>query len=104
LETQRKRKQVASTGRSRSRPHAATEKPSLVPGPPPPDIAPELTAKQAARKASVSLQQSDKRGKRSTAQKRASSRHGFDAIPATRPAAGAFGKEPASRRGRKAGG
>jgi hypothetical protein len=104
LETRHERKQGASTGRSRSRPHTTTKRPTLVPGPPPPGIAPELTAKQAARKASVSLQQSDKRGKRSTAQKRASSRYGFDATPATRPAAGAFGKEPAPRRGRKTGG
>lgn len=99
---QRERKQVANPGRSRSRPHAITDKPALVPGPPPPGMAPELTAKQAARKASVNLQRSDKRGKRATAQKRASSRHGFDAIPATRPAAGAFGKEPAPRGDRKA--
>jgi hypothetical protein len=102
LQKRHERKHLASTIRSRSRPHTITDKPALVPGPPPPGAAPALTAKQAARKVSVNLQRSDKRGKRSTAQKRASSRHGFDAIPATRPAAGAFGKEPAPRGRRKA--
>jgi hypothetical protein len=60
--------------------------------------APTLTTRQAAKRASENLQRADKRGKRSTAQKRASSRHDFDPIPATRPVSGAFGKEPSPRR------
>jgi hypothetical protein len=62
--------------------------------------APEMTAKQAATRASVDLQQgADKRGMRSTAQKRAavSSRHEFDPMPETKAVAGAFGKEPTPR-------
>lgn len=55
-------------------------------------------APRAARKPSSGAQASDKRGKRSTAQKRASSRNDFDSMPATRPVAGAFGKEPSARR------
>lgn len=62
--------------------------------------APKLTSGQAPKRASVNLQAADKRGKRSTAQKRASSRHDFDPIPATRPVSGAFGKEPSPRRRR----
>lgn len=102
MERRHARKHAASRTRTRPRPHAARDKPALVPGPPPPGAAPVLTAKHAARKLSANLQRSDKRGKRSTAQKRASSRHGFDAIPATRPAPGAFGKEPAPHGRRKA--
>lgn len=62
--------------------------------------APKLTSRQAAKKASVNLQRADKPGKRSTAQKRASSRHDVDPIPATRPVSGAFGKAPSPRRRR----
>jgi hypothetical protein len=60
--------------------------------------APPLSAKQAATRASVNLQRTDKRGKRSTAQKRASSRHEFDPMPATKAVPGAFGKEPSPPR------
>jgi hypothetical protein len=60
--------------------------------------APQLNAKQATKRTSVNLQGADKRGKRSTAQKRASSRHEFDPMPATNAVAGAFGKEPSPRR------
>jgi hypothetical protein len=59
--------------------------------------APRLNAKQATKQASVNLQGADKRGKRSTAQKRASARHEFDPMPATKAVAGAFGKEPSPR-------
>lgn len=38
------------------------------------------------------MQSTQKRGKRSTAQKVASARHDFDPMPATSPVAGAFGK------------
>jgi hypothetical protein len=62
--------------------------------------APTLTSGQAPKRASVNLQAADKRGKRSTAQKRASSRPDLDPIPATRPVSAAFGKEPAPRRRR----
>jgi len=58
-----------------------------------------LSAKQATERASVDLQGADKRGKRSTAQKRASSRHDFGPMPATKAVAGAFGKEPSPHRG-----
>ncbi len=63
--------------------------------------APELTAKQATKRTIVNLQQgADKRGIRSTAQKRAAvaPRHEFDPIPPTKAVAGAFGKEPSPRR------
>ncbi len=40
----------------------------------------------------MSSQQSGKRGKQSTAQKRESSRHDFNPIPATSPVDGASGK------------
>jgi hypothetical protein len=59
----------------------------------PTTAAPPLNAEQAATRASVNLQQADKRGKRSTGQKRASSRHEFDPMPATKAVPGAFGKE-----------
>ena len=59
---------------------------------------PSQTARQAPKRASENLQGADKRGMRSTAQKRASSRHDFGPIPATGPVAGAFGKEPSPRR------
>lgn len=62
--------------------------------------APKRTSPQAAKRASVNLQGAVKRGKRSTAQKRASSRHDFGPIPATSPVRGAFGKEPSPRRRR----
>jgi len=67
----------------------------------PTGAAPELTAKQATKRASLNLQQgADKRGMRSTAQKRAavSSRHEFDPMPETKAVAGAFGKEPSPDR------
>jgi len=63
-----------------------------------PGAAPTLTETQATEKASVDLQGSDKRGKRSTAQKRASSRHDFGPMPATKAVPGAFGKEPSPHR------
>jgi hypothetical protein len=60
--------------------------------------APKRATPRAAASATSGAQASDKRGKRSTAQKRASSRNDFDSMPATRPVAGAFGKEPSARR------
>jgi len=67
----------------------------------PTGAAPALTAKQATKRASLNLQQgADKRGMRSTAQKRAavSARHEFDPMPETKAVAGAFGKEPSRTR------
>ena len=112
LQTRHKRRHALSLVRGRSTPHTRTERPALVPGPPPRGAAPVRPAVRAAKKAanaaarkrnaakktSTSKQGSDKRGKRSTAQKRASSRHDFGPIPATSPVAGAFGKEPSPRR------
>jgi hypothetical protein len=49
----------------------------------------------------VSAQASGKRGMRSTAQKRASSRNDFESMPATRPVAGAYGREPSAGRRKK---
>jgi hypothetical protein len=63
---------------------------------PPPS--PTLTTAQATKKAGINLQTADKRGKRSTAQKRASSRNAFGTMPATAAVAGAFGKQPSPRR------
>jgi len=63
-----------------------------------PDATPQLTATQAAKRARVNLQGGDKRGKQSTARKRASSRHEFEPMPATKAVAGASGKEPSPRR------
>jgi hypothetical protein len=83
--------------RQRSRAQKARDEQARVPEPSPPGTAPQLTEPQAARKVNVNLQRSDKRGKRSTAQKRAASRHAFDPIPAARPVAGAFGLEPTAR-------
>jgi hypothetical protein len=79
-------------------PHARFPKAARSAALRPTTAAPRLTAKQAAARASVNLQRSDKRGKRSTAQKRASSRHEFDPMPATNAVPGAFGKEPSRRR------
>lgn len=112
LQTRHKRRHALSLARGRSAPHTRTERPALIPGPPPRGAAPVRaevrTAKKGAntaarkrkvvKKTSTNKQASDKRGKRSTAQKRASSRHDFGPIPATSPVAGAFGKEPSPRR------
>lgn len=62
------------------------------------DATPQLTATQASKRARVNLQGADKRGKQSTARKRASSRHEFEPMPATKAVAGASGKEPSPRR------
>ena len=114
-----KQRYAESVVPGRSTRGARRERPALIPGPPPRGAAPLRTAKKAAStgakkkssakkssartassatKASTNAQASDKRGKRSTAQKRASSRHDFGPIPATSPVAGAFGKEPSPRR------
>ena len=111
LQTRHKRRHALSLARGRSTPHTRTERPALIPGPPPRGAAPVRavrTAKKGANTAarkrkvvkttSTNKQASDKRGKRSTAQKRASTRHDFGPIPATSPVAGAFGKEPSPRR------
>ena len=120
LQTRHKQKHAQSRVRSRFTPHTRSQRPALVPGPPPrgavPVPAAVRTAKKSAtatakkkattaarkknvvRKAGTNVQASDKRGKRSTAQKRASSRYDFGPIPATSPVAGAFGKEPSPRR------
>lgn len=58
---------------------------------------PTLTTAQAAKEAGISLQSADKRGKRSTAQKRAASRKAFGAMPANASVSGAFGKQPSPR-------
>ncbi len=81
-----------------SGPHARLARPPRVPVLRPAGAAPQLPPKQATKKASVKAQGSDKRSKRSAAQKRASSRHGFDPMPATNAVPGAFGKEPSPRR------
>jgi hypothetical protein len=112
VQTRHKRKHALSLVRDRSTPHTRTERPALIPGPPPRGAAPVRAAvrtakkgantaarkRNVAKKTSTNKQGSDKRGKRSTAQKRASSRHDFGPIPATSPVAGAFGKEPSPRR------
>lgn len=81
-----------------SAPHARFAKTKPAPVLQPTGIVPTLTATQARQKASINLQAADKRGKRSTAQKRATSGNDIGAMPATRAAARAFGKEPSSRR------
>lgn len=81
-----------------SGPHARFLRAPRVPVLRPAGAAPQLPPKQATKKASVKAQGSDKRSKRSAAQKRASSRHGFDPMPATNAVPGAFGKEPSPRR------
>jgi hypothetical protein len=112
LQTRHKQKHAKNLVRGRSTAHTRGERPALIPGPPPRGAAPVRaavrTAKKGAntaakkrnvvKKASTNTQGSDKRGKRSTAQKRASSRHDLGPIPATSPVAGAFGKEPSPRR------
>jgi hypothetical protein len=112
LQTRHKQKHAQSLVRGRFTPHTRAERPALIPGPPPRGAAPVRAAVRTAKtgantsakkrnvvkKASTNKQGSDKRGKRSTAQKRASSRHDFGPIPATSPVAGAFGKEPSARR------
>jgi hypothetical protein len=98
-----KQKLAENLARRRSEPGVSFQKPAPVRSPTARKTAgatPKLTSHQAAKRASVNLQGSDKRGKRSTAQKRASSRHDFDPIPATSPVSGAFGKEPSPRRRR----
>ena len=112
LQTRHKQKHAQSRVRGRFTAHSRAERPALIPGPPPRGAAPVRAAvrtakkgtntaakkKNVVKKASTNKQGSDKRGKRSTAQKRASSRHDFGPIPATSPVAGAFGKEPSPRR------
>ncbi|MBP7778850.1 MAG: hypothetical protein KA371_17170 [Acidobacteria bacterium] len=82
----------------RSAPHARFAKTKPAPILRPMGAVPTLTATQARKKASINLQAADKRGKRSTAQKRAASRNDFGAMPATGAVAGAFGKEPSPGR------
>jgi hypothetical protein len=81
-----------------SGPHARFPRAPRVPVLRPAAAAPQLNAKQAAKQTSVNLQDADKRGKRSTAQKRPASRHEFAPMPATNAVAGAFGKKPSPRR------
>ena len=105
LQTRHKQKHAQSLVPGRYTRHTRREGPALIPGPPP--WAPVRRAKKAthtarkkgaAKEASTNTQAADKGGKRSTAQKRASSPHGFSPIPATSRVAGAFGKEPSPRR------
>ena len=56
------------------------------------------TAASSAQRGPANVQASDKRGKRSTAQKRGASRNDFESMPATRPVAGAHGKTPSAKR------
>ena len=108
LQARHKQKHAQSLVRGRSAPHVRRERPALIPGPPPPGAAPLRTTRKtantaakkesAAKRTSTSKQGSDKRGTRSTAQKRASSRYDFDPIPATSPVGGASGKAPSARR------
>ncbi len=79
-------------------PHAPVAKAGPAADRPPRGSSPTMTVTQAAKKAGTNLQAADKRGKRSTAQKRAASRHDFAAMPATGAVPGAFGKEPSPRR------
>jgi hypothetical protein len=98
LQTPPGHKRGHSLVRGSTGPHARF--PKVVPGVAqrPRGAAPQLTATQATTRANVNLQGADKRGKRSTAQRRASSRPEFDPIPATNAVPGAFGKEPSPRR------
>jgi hypothetical protein len=63
----------------------------------PAGVAPQRKGRQAATRASANVHGADKRGKRSTTQKRASSHHEFDLMPAANPVPGAFGKRPSPR-------
>ena len=107
LQVRRKQKHAQSLVPGRSTRHTRRERPALIPGPPPRGAAPVRRAKKATHSRKEEgrrqggeheHQASDKRGNRSTAQKRASLRHGFSPIPATSRVAGAFGKEPSPRR------
>ena len=80
-----------------SGPHARFPRPPRVPVLRPAGAAPQLPPKQATKKASVKLQGSDKRSKRSAAQKRATSRDHVGALPAT-GAVGVFGRGLPRRR------
>jgi hypothetical protein len=66
-----------------------TAKPVAAPSRKEASVAPQP---QLAKNMDENLQASDKRGKRSMAQKRAGSRHELNSTPTTRPVAGAFGK------------
>jgi hypothetical protein len=107
-----KQKLAENLARRRAEPGVGFRKPATVQEPaltgavkkPPAqktaEAGPKLTSQQAAKRASVDLQGADKRVKRSTAQKRASSRPVFDPIPATSRVSGAVGKEPSPGRRR----
>jgi hypothetical protein len=108
LHGRHKQKHSQSVVRGRSASHVRRERPALIPGPPPRGAAPLRTTRKTAntaakkdsagKRASTNKQGSDKRGTRSAAQKRASSRYDFDPIPATSPVGGAFGKAPSAPR------
>jgi len=66
----------------------------------PAGAAPQLPPKQATKKASVKLQRSNKRSKRSAAQKRATSRDDVGALPVTGAVVGVFGRGLPRRRPR----
>lgn len=82
------------------KPTSGKSGPELIPGPPPSRPARGVsggakTRSKARNQAGVDAmrsQTSQKEGKRSTAQKRASARHDFRTMPAARPVAGASGK------------
>ena len=96
----------APTGRKRghnlvpggSGPHARFPRAPRVPVLRPAGAAPQLPPKQATKKASLKLQGSDKRSKRSAAQKRATSRDHAGALPATGAIVGVFGRGLPRRR------
>src|SRR5688572_10791294 len=85
LQTRHKQKRAQSLVPGRSTRHTRREGPALIPGPPPRGAAPVPAAvrtakkganiaarkRDVAKKTSTNKQGSDKRGKRSTAQKRA---------------------------------
>jgi hypothetical protein len=60
--------------------------------------APQMNARQAAKRTSVKLQGADARGKRSTAQKRTFSRDDVVRLPTTGTVVGVFGRELSRRR------
>jgi hypothetical protein len=96
--TKQKARKPSSTARKRTTAAVTKKAPAARASTRAKTSAKKRAAPRAAPGATSGAQASDKRGKRSTAQKRASSRNDFDSMPATRPVAGAFGKEPSARR------
>ena len=88
-----RQKHAQSLVRVRSGRHARFPHPVSVFGP----SGAGAARKRTARKATANQQGAGKRGKRSTAQERAPSRHDFEPVSATSPVAAAIDKEPSSR-------